>query len=158
MSEQVRARVDNVRAPLDLPKLRELAPSVHGRMVEANSCIWETVDPALLELARVRIAMVLDPRSEEIVTGGIISPEKLKALRSWEDSPALSGLERACLAVVDQFVFYVADMDDALITALLEYMDAGEVFCFVTALNFLDATERLRVSIDRLFDSEEVAG
>jgi hypothetical protein len=123
-------------------------------MVEANSRIWETVDPALLELARVRIAMVLDPDNDEIATDGIMSPEKFEALRSWEDSPALSGVERACLAVVDQFVFYVADVDDALISELLKYLDAGEVFCFVTALNFLDATERLRVSTARLFDSE----
>ncbi len=157
MSQEARVRVDSVRAPLDLPKIREFAPSVHGRMVEANSRIWETVDPVLLELARIRIAMVLDPNNEDATAGDIISPEKLEALRSWQDSPVLSGLERACLAIVDQFVFYVADVDDALIADLLEHMDAREVFCFMSALNFLDATERLRVSTDRLFDSEEVA-
>ena len=144
----------NVRAPLDLPKIRELAPSVHSRMVEANSRVWETVDPVLLELARIRIAMVLDPKNDEVAADATIWPEKLEALRSWEDSPAFSGLERACLAVVDQFVFYVADTDDVLITELLEYLDPGEVFCFMTALNFLDATERLRVSTARLFDLE----
>jgi hypothetical protein len=154
MSEQTRERAENVRAPLDLPKIRELAPSVHSRLVEANACVWETVDPVLLELARIRIGMLLDPDNDATTTSGIVSPEKLEALRSWEDSPALSGLERACLAVVDQFIFYVADIDDALIGGLLEYLDPGEVFCFVQALNFLDATERLRVSTARLFDSE----
>lgn len=157
MSERTRGPHGNLRVPLDLPKLPEVAPAVYERMVEADQRVGESVEPVLLELARLRTAMILDPTNEGLQTNGIISPERLEALWSWEDSTAFSGLERACLAVVEQFVFYVADVDDALIADLREYLDAGEVYRFISSLNFVDATERLRVALDRLFDAEEAA-
>lgn len=108
------------------------------------------VDPAILELCRLRIAQLhgsateLSVRYAPAVEAGV-TEEKVEALPSWPASPLFSDHERACLAFAEKLVIDVHAITDAESDAVAAGMAPAELVAFTLALGLFDALGRFRL-------------
>jgi alkylhydroperoxidase family enzyme len=132
------------------------APDAYAALRNAYQHAYGAADPALLELARLRIASLLDPAAAAVSPPSFgLSEPKLRALGDWSSAGVYTPAERACLAFVDQFVFYVPDVSDELIDDLLRHLSPADVYGFVSGVYVLDAMQRLSLSLAGLFNTEK---
>lgn len=118
---------------------------------------YRATDPGLLELARLQIALMLDPAAARVAqSSSEVSEAKVHALTDWMASELFTSTERACLAFTEQFAFYVPDVSDELINDLLKEMAPDAVYGLILALYIVDAVERLRISLAAVFNDEGV--
>jgi hypothetical protein len=115
----------------------------------AYDAAWTSTDPALLELCRLRIAMLL--RNTEGTTSTMLDPAVVEALASWPTSPLFTGAQRACLAFTEQFVLDVGSMTDAQVDAVTAELGPERVADFVHALLVVEQRQRLGLAWGRLF-------
>jgi alkylhydroperoxidase family enzyme len=138
------------------------APSVTPALNGFHEEIWSAVDPVLLELARLRIAMLLGDgvegarRSPAAAAAGL-DEAKIAELALWPSSPRFSEAERACLALTEQFVGDVSNVTQGDIDAVLAHLSPGQVYAFTAALLALDEHQRLSLAVRRVFDPVEEA-
>jgi alkylhydroperoxidase family enzyme len=119
--------------------------------------IWDAADPELLELARLRIAMLLGADPADLARprrAPLLAPEKVDNLRAWPTSPLYSERERACLGLTEQFVMDVAGVTDDDVAAAREWLSPNELYGFVTALYILEFGQRMHIADRRLTPSE----
>ena len=147
-------------APNIAQLLDRYAPDVSGAISDFHQEIWRTVDPVLLELARLRIAMLLDDASAlarrapaQLVPG--LDEAKLADLGNWPSSPRFTELERACLALTEQFVGDVANVQQEDVDAVLAHLSPAQCYSFVMALLALDEHQRLSLAMRRVFGTTE---
>ncbi len=132
-------------------------PAVADRLAELDRAAWSAVDPVLLELCRVRIAMLLgcaeeaQARSGAAIAGGL-SEAVLADLASWPTSSLFGPRERACLAFCEQFVIDVAGLDDELAFAVAEHLGPQGLADFTAALLVVEQRQRLRLAWERLLE------
>ena len=94
-------------------------PDVAAHLRAAHAAAWRVVDPVLLELCRLRIAMLLGceaelaARTPAAVERGL-DEATVAELAQWPTSPRFGPRERACLALCEQFVMDVAGVTDEL--------------------------------------------
>ena len=135
-----------------LQMIRQQAPEAYDHLRRAYGEAYRAADPVLLELARRRIALMVDPDAPP-------DPEsneaKVRALADWAHSDVYTPVERACLAFAEQFAFYVADVNDKLIEDLLALLPPDEVYGLVNSIYVVDTVERLRVTLARVFNERE---
>ena len=130
-------------------------PALAGQLAELERAAWSAVDPVLLELCRVRIAMLLGcadearARSEEAIAAGL-EEAVLADLSLWPTSPRFGARERACLAFCEQFVIDVAGLDDDLAFAVSEHLGSQGLADFTAALLVVEQRQRLRLAWERL--------
>jgi alkylhydroperoxidase family enzyme len=134
-----------------LEMIRQQAPEAYDHLRHTYGEAYRAADPMLLELARLRIALMVDPHAPP-GSSPWLSEAKVRALADWTKSDAYTPVERACLAFAEQFAFYVADVNDGLIEDLLALLDPDEVYGLVNAIYVVDTVERLRVTLARVFD------
>lgn len=132
-----------------LEMVRQHAPEAYDHLRHTYGEAYRAADPALLELARQRIALMVDPHAQP---GSGLNEAKVQALADWANSDVYTPVERACLAFAEQFAFYVSDVNDDLIEDLLALLPADEVYGLVNAIYVVDTVERLRVTLARVFD------
>lgn len=130
-------------------------PAVAACLAGARRAAWATVDPVLLELCRVRIAMLLGcPDEVDARTGAALAAGLDEAvvadLASWAVSPSFGPRERACLAFCEQFVIDVAGMDDELALAVADHLGAQGLADLTAALLVVEQRQRLRLAWERL--------
>ena len=135
-----------------LHMIRQQAPEAYDHLRRAYGEAYRAADPMLLELARLRIALMLDP---DAPPGPECNEAKVRALADWANSDVYTPVERACLAFAEQFAFYVADVNDELIEDLLALLPPDEVYGLVNAIYVVDTVERLRVTVARVFNERE---
>lgn len=104
--------------------LTSLAPDTVAALSEVERVAGTTVDAATLELVRRQVALCLGLPAP---AGDALRPEQVAALADWRDGACFDPRERALLAFVEQFVFSVSSVDDALVDALLEHHAPVEV-------------------------------
>jgi alkylhydroperoxidase family enzyme len=133
-------------------------PDVAAALEDAWRAAWDSVDPVLLELCRLRIAMLLgcapelEVRSAEAVAAGL-DDERVATLSRWPTSPLFGPAERACLAFTEQFVIDVAGLDDDTAGAVREQLGEQGLVDFVSALLVVEQRQRLRLTWQRLFEA-----
>lgn len=132
-----------------LEMIRQQAPEAYEHLRHTYGEAYRAADPTLLELARLRIALMLDPHAPP---GPGLNDARVRALANWADSDVYTPVERACLAFAEQFAFYVSDVNDELIEDLLALLPPDEVYGLVNAIYVVDTVERLRVTLARLFN------
>ncbi len=132
-------------------------PDVRSGLAEAWSQAWAVVDPVLLELCRLRIAMLLGCDAEfasrtpaALVAG--LSDETVAVLARWPTSDRFGPRERACLGFTEQFVVDVAGMDDTVVGAVRDQLGERGLVDFVSALLVIEQRQRLRLTWERLFE------
>jgi alkylhydroperoxidase family enzyme len=137
-----------------LEMVRQHAPEAYDHLRHTYDEAYRAADPALLELARLRIALMVDPHAPSLQQSAPgLSEAKVRALADWANSDVYTPAERACLAFTEQFAFYVSDVNDDLIEDLLDSLPPDEVYGLVNAIYVVDTVERLRVTLARLFDA-----
>ena len=127
--------------------------AVRDQMIASHEAAWSATSPRLLELCRVRIAMLLGCEAEVAArtTGSGVDSNLMSAVSSWPSDPRFDALDRACLAFTEQFVIDVASIDDDTVAAMHEYLTGDGVHNFVNALLVVEQRIRLRLIWDRLF-------
>jgi len=149
--DQERSR-DQARLGDGLEVVRRVNPGFLSKLEEGMAVVPEGVPPELIASARALIASEL--------SGGTAHAEPSSGMRppissDWRVAEHSSAAMRAGLAVAEQFVFYVAGIDDDQINALASEIGPGATYRFLQVLYLLDASERLRIVADCLFDGSE---
>ena len=123
-------------------------PDVLAALTEAHEASWLVTDADLLDLCRVRIAMLLG------FVAGLAAPdldaERIADLATGPTSPHFTSRERAGLAFAEQFVIDVASMDDATVAALVDELGGDGVVNFANALLVVEQRQRLHLMVSRL--------
>ncbi len=135
----------------------EAHPDVRATLEDAWRAAWESVDPVLLELCRLRIAMLLNCDAEletrtPVAAAAGLDGERVAVLAKWATSPLFGPRERACLAFVEQFVIDVAGLDDATAGAVRVHLGDQGLADFVAAVLVVEQRQRLRLIWQRLFE------
>jgi alkylhydroperoxidase family enzyme len=137
-------------------------PDVVRHLEEAHEAAWRAVDPVLLELCRLRLAMLLGceaelhARTEAAVVGGL-EEATIAELARWPTSPRFGSRERACLTFCEQFVIDVANMPDEVAFAVSAELGPAGLRNFATALLVVEQRQRLRLAWGAIFDREAAA-
>lgn len=140
--------------------LAMLAPGVQQPISELHEEVWNTVEPEILELCRLRIAALLGDDGEAqrrapAARSASLTEEKIRDLRYWPDSKRFSEAEKACLAFTEQFVGDVRGITKEDADAVLVHLDPEAFYGFVIALLVLDGHQRLMLASNRVLDMEK---
>ncbi len=130
-------------------------PAVAEHLAEANDAAWAASDPVLLELCRLRVAMLLGCDAElrmrtGAARGAGLDETTIAELAQWSTSPRFGPRERACLAFTEHYVIDVATLDDDLARAVADQLGAEGLANFVSALLVVEQRQRLRLAWERL--------
>ena len=134
-------------------------PEVAAQLAAAYDEIWKAVDPVLLELVRLRVAMLLGcsaelaERTPAAVAAGL-DETTIADLASWSTSPRFGARERACLAYVEQWLIDVASMTDADAAAVCDALGGDGLAAFSAALLVIEQRQRLRLAWQQIFGEE----
>lgn len=137
-------------------------PQVAAQLAAAHEQAWAAVDPALLELVRLRIAMLLGCAAElaertPAARAAGLDEATIADLAAWPTSPRFGARERACLAYVEQWLIDVASMTDADAAAVGDVLGADGLAAFSAALLVLEQRQRLRLAWQQIFGEEQPA-
>ncbi len=140
-----------------LPKgLSRLRPEACGLLAALNERVWQDGDPALLELARVRVAQLIgNPAAAQgpAFPAAAAGPEleaKVAALPDYPGSPLFSAAEREVVAVTEQFVIDVGGTTEDMRAELAGRFGADGARALVTAIYVVEFTQRLQLIAARL--------
>lgn len=127
--------------------------AVRATMAAASDAAWQATSPRLLELCRVRIAMLLGDEAEMAARTSACGVEEglLAALAAWPSDPRFDATDRACLAFTEHWVMDVASLDDDTAAAVRAFLGDEGLLNFASALLVVEQRIRLRLVWDRLF-------
>ena len=126
------------------------APEVLESLAVAAEAVRGACDGALLELARRRIAMLLNNEAElGAQPWGPISVEQTSELSTWPNSDAFDDKQKAALALTEQFVIDVTGVLSGPLAASAGALGA-EIGPFVQGLYLLDVGQRVDVVLSAL--------
>jgi alkylhydroperoxidase family enzyme len=130
---------------------------VRDALAAAWDAAWACVDPVLLELCRLRIAMLLGCADEKevrtpIAVDGGLDDATVAVLARWPYDERFGRRERACLAFTEQFVIDVAGLDDTTALAVRDELGSDGLADFVNALLVVEQRQRLRQTWAHLFE------
>ena len=146
--------VDWNEIPPDVDPRALLEPEAWSGFVALQRATWATAPTALLELCRVRVAMLLRaPEAMARRPDGVraLGAGKARSLTDWPSSPAFTDMERAALSFTEQFVMDVAGTTDADREVLAGHLPADQVGPFVMGLYVCDFGLRMELVTVRLF-------
>jgi hypothetical protein len=124
----------------------------------AWSSEWSTSHRRLLELCRLRVAMLLDCPSELTTrtAGSSVDEATIADLPRWPTSARFDDVDRACLALCEQFVIDVASLPDDIAAQVSRHLGNDGLVNFVSALLVIEQRQRLRLAWSRLLGEHEV--
>jgi alkylhydroperoxidase family enzyme len=131
-------------------------PDVAAHLLEAHRQAWAAVDPRLLELARLRVAMLLGNEAELAThTPDVgLDDATVAELGHWPTSPLFDTTDRAVLDFVEQWVIDVASVTDAQAAAVSDALGPEGLATFAAAFLVIEQRQRLRLAWTRLFGEE----
>ena len=110
--------------------------SVASQLEEIHGLAWEVMDSALLDLCRLRVAMLLHCDSELEVSN---------SLSVWSSSSLFSESEKACLRFTEEFIIDVSSIPDSSAFAVRECLGEEGFVNFVNALLVVEQRIRLQI-------------
>jgi len=133
-----------------LARTLTLSPQVAARFAEMYRQVWcpPVADPALLELARLRMAQLLRSDADQrlrfkpAVDAGL-TEAKVADLPQWSTSPVFSDAERAVVAFTELFVIDAHAVGDEQCAAVTAALPRTAVAGLTLALAIFEATTRL---------------
>jgi alkylhydroperoxidase family enzyme len=125
---------------------------VRGSLTDAHAAAWRATSPRLLELCRVRIAMLLGCATEAEYRSPAagVGNGVLESLARWPTDPQFDEVDRACLAFTEHYLIDVASIDDATVEAIRSHLGDAGTQNFVNALLVVEQRIRMRLMWDRL--------
>ncbi len=125
--------------------------AVADNLADIHGLAWEVVDPALLDLCRLRVAMLLGCRSELEILNSDLSSEKIASLAQWPSSSLFNECEKSCLRFVEEFVVDVSSIPDSSAFAVRDHLGEEGFVNFVNALLVVEQRIRLQIVWGKLF-------
>lgn len=126
------------------PRVTE-APEVLVALSVAAESVRRACDPTLLELARRRVAVLLNNEAELAAQPwGPVTDQQLTELASWPSSAAFDDRQKAALALTEQFVIDVTGVLGGPLAESAGVLGA-EIGPFVQGLYLLDVGQRIDV-------------
>jgi len=129
--------------------LLDLLPAGRRELIELYDGLWDAgVDPVVLELCRLRLAMLLDSpldrdsRDPRAVAAGL-REQQVEALAAWPMSPLFSAATRAALAYTEQFVLDPHGFSDEDSRMLHEHFSDPQLATLTIAVAAFDARTRV---------------
>ena len=145
---------EKVAGDSSLDEVYGLTPKVQEHFRELERDVWGSgVDPALLELARLRIATLvgcgpeLAHRTPAARRAGL-AEDKIAELAQWPTSPRFTARERMVLAFCESYVIDAHSVTDALCARLNEQYSPRELSALTVAVAMFDAMARFRTALD----------
>jgi alkylhydroperoxidase family enzyme len=131
----------------DWDRLASLYPDTFAALAATLTAAWADTDPAVLELARLRIATLLDSQMEleqrsVRATEAGLDEGKVSEVAAWPTSPRFTPAERACLALTEQFVMDANGVSEKQVTAVTEHLGGAGCYAFVQAISMLETFQR----------------
>jgi alkylhydroperoxidase family enzyme len=131
----------------DWDRLSAARPEAFAALASTLVAAWEDTDPVLLELARLRIATLLQNEMELDRRSGLarqagLSEAKIAELGAWPRSSLFNDEERACLALVEQFIIDANGVTDALVADVTAHLGDAGCYAFVEAVSVLETFQR----------------
>lgn len=134
---------------VDLPTwLRAAAPEATAELETAFRCAVRVTDGRLLELLRLRIALLLgNPAAVRApwVSPAVLPDAVVARLPGWPHDPAFTERERDCLAFTEQFVMDVAGVTDVDAQAVHRHFDPDAFYALVQAIFLMEYAQRLEL-------------
>jgi AhpD family alkylhydroperoxidase len=121
-----------------------LRPEAAHLLDQVNERAWRTVEPALLEIIRLRVAWLIGNEGAQRTVA--IPADKVDSLPSYATSERFTPAERACLAFAEQFVMDVGGTTPDSVDDLAAQLGGDQVRDFVTALYVVEFTQRLQMT------------
>lgn len=125
--------------------LRPALAADHQAVVDE---LWAgAVDPAMLELCRLRTASILGnatalaERTPAAAAAGL-SEAKIAALASWPTDDRFDGSDRACLALAEQYVIDIHGVSSEQLAAATSAVGPTGMVALTTALAVWELTHR----------------
>jgi alkylhydroperoxidase family enzyme len=113
-----------------------------------ESQLWSSgVEPALLELCRLRVATILGCAGELRRRAAALDERLVAALDRWAASEAFSPLQRAALRLTDGFVLDPHGVSDADAAALAAHLSPAQMVALIEALAVFDGFTRFRLML-----------
>ncbi len=134
-------------AGTDWDRLAAIAPDAFQSLAELVRAAWAGTDPILLELARLRMATLLDNpaeldrRSARARSAGL-GEDRVAALAAWPTSTLFTAADRACLGFTEQFVIDANGITDDDVAAVTEHLGPSGCYAFAAAVSALEGYQR----------------
>jgi alkylhydroperoxidase family enzyme len=123
-------------------------PQAQEHYRDLDALIWDgRLDPALLEVCRVRIA-TLHGCGPELARQRADIGDKRDAIAQWPGSPLFSDVERALLRFTEQYVIDAQGVTDADAAGVTSVLSGPEIAAFTTAIGTFDAICRSTLALD----------
>ena len=128
------------------PALYALEPEATRLLDQVNEQVWATVDPALLEIIRLRIAWLLGNTAGMRTRSRLarVPEQKVAELSAYATSPLFTALDRDGIAFAEQFVIDVSGTSQESLDALRGHLGADHLRDFVTSVYLVEFTQRLQ--------------
>jgi hypothetical protein len=128
-------------------------PDVVADLRAAHDAAWGCVDPALLELTRLRIAMLLGNEAERAArtAGTGVDEATIAELSLWPTSPRYGARQRACLTYLEQHLIDVAGLTDTQAADVALHLGPEGLVNYANAVLVLEQRQRLRLAWERIF-------
>ena len=128
------------------PALYALEPEATRLLDQVNEQVWATVDPALLEIIRLRIAWLLGNTAGMRTRSRLarVPEQKVAELPAYATSPLFTALDRDGIAFAEQFVIDVSGTSQESLDALRGHMGPDHLRDFVTSVYLVEFTQRLQ--------------
>ena len=131
----------------------EHAPEVLAALQASCASVRAASDPALLELARLRLVELLGDEVEAAAPAwGEPTTAAVTELASWPTSAAFDDRGRAAMALTEQFAIDVTGVPTGPLGPAAAHLEAG-VLPFVQGLYLLDVGQRAAIALGALFAS-----
>ena len=124
--------------------LADRAP-VADQLEKIHGLAWEVADPVLLDLCRLRIAMLLGCHSELEVLNSDLDSDKIASLSQWATSGLFSEREKSCLRFTEEFIVDVSQIPDSSAFAVRDHLGEEGFVNFVNALLVIEQRIRLQL-------------
>ncbi|MEO5899949.1 MAG: hypothetical protein ABIR68_07410 [Ilumatobacteraceae bacterium] len=127
-----------------------LRPELSPLLEDYLAASWAASDPLVLELCRLRVAMLHGDRAQQrlrhdtAVAAGI-TEEHVAALALDPGSPIFDTHQQRCIAYAEQYVVDVHGITDADAEAVREGMSDDGFVAFTIALGLFDGIGRMRL-------------
>jgi alkylhydroperoxidase family enzyme len=132
-----------------LEQVASLRPAYARALREVEDAVWnqDQVEPALLELCRLRIAQMLgadEQLTRPRVTVGL-DPVLLAELRQWPTSDAFTERQRVGLGFAEQLVVDAQGVSDEQAASVIATIGDGGFLVLTYACGFFETTQRASI-------------
>lgn len=124
--------------------LLDLCPGLAEKHRAVAAAIWMgSVPIKTLEYCRLRMARILGAQTALAEPShAAVDPEAIAVLSAWPSNPHFDEVDRACIALAEQYVIDIHGVTDSMIENLTELIGPEGVVTLTTALAMWELTHR----------------